>query len=521
MDLNTDVGDAYLTSKDILDKTGISRATLNNYIARGLLPKPIVARPKISGKGPRQIGYFAPATLDCVEQILAWKQGGVSMEEIGLRLAANNPAPARGQRDARPQTADAMGPAATTDGPPVKDKAAGLTLTIDKLPHMAYMVNHKFEVLWLNDEARNGLPGLSNSLPASTEGRSIFRLLMAQSSDLTPSETAMLRVNLALAKERMRLEGIATPLRGMSVSRLKTLEQMYSEVEALPTNVVNELPLRLTTGEGRSLDHTAYATYFREGILIVIARCDSNPDELMRLLGRRDMVIRSLLKHRLPVLTELAVLMCDLQDSSKICSELPPDEYFELVNKIWSTAGDIFRKYYGTYGKHVGDGLVYYFFPQPDSNYVMNSAVCAQEIKTAIARLSKEWQLRKNWGNEICLNIGLDEGQEWLGTFHTATSVEFVVLGETITRTTHLSDMARMGQIWVTKKFMSKLSIAERDRIEFGVDRIASNGQRGFVQSSYSRVDNVVYVGTGRYAKLQDIAGLAVTEIRHVKSAQP
>ena len=448
------------------------------------------------------------------------------MEEIGLRLAATNATPVSAPREVK------LSPAAVSPVPdsPVKPTATAsppagaanaLTLTIDKLPHMGYMVNHKFEVLWMNDEARLGLPGLAKPLPPSTDERSIFRLVMAQNADLTPSETAMLRINLALAKDRMRLEGIAIPLRGMAVSRLKILEQLYEDAEALPTNAVNELPVRLNTGEGRSVDHIAYATYFREGILIVIAPCDTDHDELLRLLGRRDLVIRSLLKNRLPVLTDLAVLMCDLQDSSKICSELPPDEYFELVNKIWSTAGDIFRKYYGTYGKHVGDGLVYYFFPQPDSNYVMNSAVCAQEIKTAIARLSKEWQLRKNWGNEICLNIGLDEGQEWLGTFHTTTSVEFVVLGETITRTTHLSDMARMGQIWVTKKFMSKLSSAERDRIEFGVDRIASNGQRGFVHSSYSRVDNVVYVGTGRYAKLQDIAGLAVTEIRQVKSEQP
>ncbi len=161
--------------------------------------------------------------------------------------------------------------------------------------------------------------------------------------------------------------------------------------------------------------------------------------------------------------------------------------------------------------------MVYYFFPQPDSNYVMNAVVCAQEIKTAMARLSKEWQLRKNWVNELYLNIGLNEGQEWLGTFQTATSVEFVVLEETINQTARLSEMARFGQVWSTKNFMSKLPPEHRDRVDFGIERVGANGQRMLVQSSYSRVSNVVDVESGRYAKLQHIAGLAVTEIRNVK----
>ena len=238
---------------------------------------------------------------------------------------------------------------------------------------------------------------------------------------------------------------------------------------------------------------------------------------LWAVLGRRDIVIRTLLSKRLPVVTDLAVIVADLQESVKICSELPPDEYFELVNKIWSTAGDIFRKYYGTYGKHVGDGMVYYFFPQPDSNYVMNAVVCAQELKTAMSKLSKEWQLRKNWINELYLNTGLNEGQEWLGTFQTATSVEFVVLGETINHTARLSDMARFGQVWATKNFMSKLPPEHRERVDFGIERVGADGQRMLVQSSYSRVSNVVDVESGRYVKLQDIAGLPVTEIRNVK----
>ena len=39
-----------LSSKDILERTGLSRSTLNNYIALGIVPKPVVQQEN-NGKG--------------------------------------------------------------------------------------------------------------------------------------------------------------------------------------------------------------------------------------------------------------------------------------------------------------------------------------------------------------------------------------------------------------------------------------------------------------------------------------
>ena len=430
----------------------------------------------------------------------------------------------RSADDAGKRRLQAVAPSDTpkVDDEPVSEPAAPspkrerLTLVIDQLPHAAYMVNHKFEVTWFNEQARLEIPGLLSEMPPRTEDRSIFRLLLENGgADISSNSGAMLRLNVALAKERMNLSSIVQPMRGISTARVQILEQMYEESEPVRASVVVELPVRLEV-DGLTQDYAAYSTYFREGILIVIAPREEDSDELRQLLSRRDMVIRTLLAKRLPVLTELVVLVADLQESVKICSELPPDEYFELINKIWATAGDIFRRYYGTYGKHVGDGMVYYFFPQPDSNYIYNAAVCAMDLKIAMARLSKEWQLRKNWLNELYLNTALNEGQEWLGTFQTSTSIEFVVLGDTINHTSRLSDMARYGQVWATKNFMSKLPPEYRNKVQFGIERVGANGQRVMVPSSYSRVSNLVDIESGRYVKLQDIAGLAVAEIRGV-----
>lgn len=401
--------------------------------------------------------------------------------------------------------------------------AAGdqLTLTMDQIPYPAYMVNPSFEITWFNKAARETLPDVFSRLPQHTEERSVFRLLLNAGRNAINHEPLLI-LNLALAKERMGRSSITQPLLGMPSDSVQRLEQLYDQTDAAQSGgAIVDIPVSLENGSKKNRNYIAYAAYFREGILVILMPVNGNVDELLKLLSRRDLVIRNLLSKRLPTLTDLAVLVMDLQDSVKICSELPPEEYFELVNQIWSTAGGIFRKYYGTHGKHVGDGMVYYFFPQPDCSYIMNALICAGEIKDAVTKISKEWQLRKKWTTELYLNTGLNEGQEWLGTFQTATTIEFAVLGDTINHTARLSDFARFGTIWATKNFMGKIPAGDRNCVKFGVRRKGSEGEPIFVESTYSRMCNLVDLESGRYEKLRDIAALPITEIVDVRPPAP
>ncbi|HEU0290537.1 MAG TPA: MerR family transcriptional regulator, partial [Burkholderiales bacterium] len=251
-----------ITSKELLEKTGISRATLNNYIARGLLTRPVVASPEVrGGNRPRQIGYFPDDALARVGQILQLKQEGLSMEEIASRIApqeiANSPAPAP-----HPATGSAQvisHPAAVTKQP--------LVVTIDQMPHPAYMVNHRFEVVWFNDKARGALGGALSQLAARTEERSIFRLLLAnEDANSHPSRDELLRLNIALAKERMELAAISQPLQPIAAAKINLLEQLYAETSPVTAAPVVELPVRLQEVSGdRVENYCAFASYFREG----------------------------------------------------------------------------------------------------------------------------------------------------------------------------------------------------------------------------------------------------------------
>ncbi len=193
-------------------------------------------------------------------------------------------------------------------------------------------------------------------------------------------------------------------------------------------------------------------------------------------------------RRKRPVLADVAVLVAGLQHSTSIWQELPPEEYFELINDIWSTADPIFRRHCGTHGKHPADGMVCYFFPLPAGSYLWNALLAAQELREAMRRVSKAWQLRKGWTTELYMNVGIDEGQEWLGTFKSDSKAEFTSLASTINQAARIADFSRSGAIWASKNLLGKLSAQERQGLRYGVRRKGSDGQHVFVPHVFSNV---------------------------------
>ena len=84
-----------LTSKEVLEKTGISRATLNNYIGWGIVPKPQVLPPQPQDGAAPRIGYFPDEIVDRIADIQRLKSEGWSMARITERFSAE-PTAARG-----------------------------------------------------------------------------------------------------------------------------------------------------------------------------------------------------------------------------------------------------------------------------------------------------------------------------------------------------------------------------------------------------------------------------------------
>jgi len=497
----------FLTSKEVMEKAGISRATLNNYIKLGILPKPTVKKPANGHARAPRIGSFPSSVLDTLKHVNTLKNNGHSMAQIAMKLKG----------DGAPISAE------KTDKSPVSKNLDSIfssspILTIDRINYPAYLINERFQLEWCNDEAIESIFGRSWQLSNRINERNIFQLLF--DSNIARNAEGfedILKFHLSLAKGKLSKSTLLMSDLKIDHDGLALLLRLHDEVEAIDIKPIVYTDTKYSSPSKPGGTTQMYASFFREGMFITYLPTTDNKESLFEFLAHRDHLIGNLLRKRRPYLTNMAVLLADLQDSCKICAELPPEEYFELINAIWAAMEPIIRKYNAVSGKHVGDGAVYYFFPRPEENHVFNAIKCSQEIKDMMLVISQDWRNKKNWDNDLLLNIGIDQGEEWFGTIQTSTQIEFTVLGDTVNRVGRLSDFARNGSIWATKTVLGKLTAAERGMIRFGISRTSEQGQQVLIPSSYSRISNLIDMESNQ--KLQYIGGLPVTEIFDVMVA--
>lgn len=517
-----------ITSKYLLEQSGLSRATLNNYIGLGLLPRPVVKRIAIEPDANlTTLGYFPDWVVDRIQLIKSLKKQGLSMNEICQQLTSENKVmPSLSENITAESTEHAHDPLTDHTKASLEkghvmimnstskkiNSQESLNISIDSIPYPAYMINYECGLVWLNNAAQQSF-FMDGSIPDRAEDRSIIPKLLEWAKSLGEADKEILfKSHFNVVKHRLSKDTLSRTILSLSQEERLWLENCYEQSEPPKNTLIQDATLH----HSNNVNKRIIAISFREGVLFTYVPQDADANQLLEWLSHRDSVIRTLLSQRLPVLTPVTAMVADLQNSVRICSELPPDEYFQLINEIWSTLDPIFREYYGAYGKHTGDGMVYYFFPQPDNNYIMNAILCACKIRECMKVISHNWALKKGWTNQLFMNIGLNEGEEWLGTFKTNTSYELVVLGETINICGRLSDFARYGEIWATKNLVSKLNHAERALIDYGVVRKTLE-QEIFVTNSYAQISTLIDKDNLGHMKLIDISSTAVTQIRAIK----
>ena len=505
---------AILTSKDLLQLTGISRATLNNYIALGILPRPRVARGASPG-GPTRIGYFDEAAVERIREAQRLKAGGLAMTDVAARLRAQPEAtPSSGPQPplAEPAAAPTAGARAASGEAGTATPAGGdtLSLTVDELPYPAYLVNANFQVEWWNQAAADRLFGRPRGLEGEIEARSIFRLLLEASFlRAGPDWRELIGWHAGLAKTRLAAKALPRLYGYLGAADAGILAGLYADAASVWAWPIADLPLRLARPDGTAESLRLYASFFREGIFFVYAPSEADADSL---LGQRQQVIRGLLRRRLPYLTPLAVLALRLQDADRLAAELSPEDYFQLVNDSWGALDPLVRPYHAAQARHWDAGMIYYFFPQPDRDHHFNAIAFAIAARGAIARVSRTWQARRPWLRPLALEQGITDGREWFGAFQTAASFEFVALGDSTARAMRLAACAQGGMVLASKSVLSALPPALQAQVRFGIRRGDRAAGEVMVPGAYAALASL-----NRAAELPsplpEDAGLAVTEI--------
>ena len=506
---------AWITSKEVMRRAGVSRATLNNYIRYGILPRPVVRSPMNRSDGPTKIGYFPRWVVERIMAVKEMKRGGNTMEDIARSLGRDaggtksfsvvdgnlRPFPS-----ARKETSSETGAAGRA--------LERMCLDVEGLDCAAYFINQDFEIEWINESAEQELFNHKVSSIAGIEDRNIFkRLFDWEFHESVENWQDMIVFHMDFIRRATQRTAVGKLYQGMTVGEKDCLERAYDESTEVSEKGVVERSLKLRRRSGEELNYSVYTVFFREGLFFVYDLDRSGFHGLKAILSRRGDLIQELLTHRMPSLLSLCVLVADLQDSMRISVELPPSEYFELINSLWRNMAEIFDSHNGICGKHAGDGLLYYFVKKPGNNYIMDALNCALKVRERVKDFSNQWQSRKGWFNELSMNIGLDEGKEFFGTIQSAYNLEFAALGDSINHAARLSDLARHGAVFATKNLINKLDYEEQKSVRYGIKRRHPEKGEVFIENSFSRVIDVLDPGRAGRDKFLDIGTLPITEI--------
>src|SRR6516165_4636345 len=127
---------------------------------------------------------------------------------------------------------------------------------------------------------------------------------------------------------------------------------------------------------------------------------------------------------------QLTVMFCDLVDSTKLSSQLDPEEYRDVVRAYQTACTEVIQRFDGHVAQLLGDGLLVYFgYPQAHEDDPQRAVRTGLGILAAMQDLNQGLQQEK--GLQLGVRMGIHTGLVVVGTMGGQGRQEQLALGET------------------------------------------------------------------------------------------
>src|SRR2546425_10334650 len=128
---------------------------------------------------------------------------------------------------------------------------------------------------------------------------------------------------------------------------------------------------------------------------------------------------------------QLTVMFCDLVDSTKLSSQLDPEEYRDVVRAYQRVCSEVITRFDGHIAQLLGDGLLVYFgYPQAHEDDAHRAVRTGLGILAAMGDLNSRLQQQAQ-GIQLALRIGIHTGLVVIGEMGSSGRQEQLALGET------------------------------------------------------------------------------------------
>jgi class 3 adenylate cyclase len=111
---------------------------------------------------------------------------------------------------------------------------------------------------------------------------------------------------------------------------------------------------------------------------------------------------------------QLTVMFCDLVDSTKLSSQLDPEDYREVVREYQKICSEVIQRYDGHIAQYLGDGLLVYFgYPVAHEDDAQRAVRSGLGIIEAIGALNT--RLEQSKGVRLAIRLGVHTGLVVIG----------------------------------------------------------------------------------------------------------
>ena len=138
---------------------------------------------------------------------------------------------------------------------------------------------------------------------------------------------------------------------------------------------------------------------------------------------------------------QLTVLFCDLVDSTRLASQLDPEDLREVVRAYQDTCATVIARFDGHIAQYLGDGLLIYFgYPLAHEDAAQRAVRAGLGMVEALAPLNT--RLEQAHGVRLAVRLGIHTGLVVVGEVGSGARQEQLALGETPNLAARLQGLA-------------------------------------------------------------------------------
>src|SRR3989454_10456434 len=147
---------------------------------------------------------------------------------------------------------------------------------------------------------------------------------------------------------------------------------------------------------------------------------------------------------------QLTVMFCDLVDSTKLSSQLDPEEYREVVRAYQRVCTDVIQRYDGYVAQLLGDGLLVYLgYPQAHEDDAHRAVRAGLGMLAALGDLNQGLQQAK--GIQLAIRIGIHTGLVVVGEMGGVGRQEQLALGEVPNIASRIEGLAEANTVAISE----------------------------------------------------------------------